>query len=188
VPLVNPELSENMRLAHFHKLPSIDVRSAARAGWRPARIADRAHLARWAATTRRAEEMGRLGAPSHFLRMFVENPPRLSAAPDSGTTARRTTLWVPESVPNLLGRHWLRVRRSGYPPLPPVKPGGQGARKLRATLAHVRTEGGGATRDAKNSLTTSLVTGSAFPRRRSARKHFKAPDRAGFKKTEDLEK
>jgi len=34
VPLVNPELSENMGFAHFHKPPPIDVQSAARAGWR----------------------------------------------------------------------------------------------------------------------------------------------------------
>jgi hypothetical protein len=34
VPLVNPELSKNMGLAHFHKPPPIDVQSAARAGWR----------------------------------------------------------------------------------------------------------------------------------------------------------
>jgi hypothetical protein len=35
VPLVNPELSENMGFAYFHKPPPIDVLSAARAGWRP---------------------------------------------------------------------------------------------------------------------------------------------------------
>jgi len=35
VPLANPEQSENMGLAHFPQPPPIDVRSAARAGWRP---------------------------------------------------------------------------------------------------------------------------------------------------------
>ena len=35
MPLANPELSENMGLAHFPQPPPIDVQSAARAGWRP---------------------------------------------------------------------------------------------------------------------------------------------------------
>jgi hypothetical protein len=35
VPLANPEQSENMGLAHFPQSPPVDVRSAARVGWRP---------------------------------------------------------------------------------------------------------------------------------------------------------
>jgi hypothetical protein len=35
VPFVNPELFENTGVAHPSSIPSLDVQSAARAGWRP---------------------------------------------------------------------------------------------------------------------------------------------------------